>query len=549
MRCVKHVKNCALQNVFKIYNWFYSIQNALITGIDAIRIRDSFFLSISYLLRITRCIHSQPVFFSREAKVISRLDGKVQTDKEIRKHDSMLSTFIRAIVCGPSNCGKTNVLISLLESPHGVRFKNVYVYSKSLQQLKYEYLANLLTPIEEIGYFTFSNNSDVISPTEELPNSIFIFDDMACEKQDAIKEYFAMSRHARIDCFYQCQTYAKIPKHLIRDNANLLILFKQDCTNLKRVYNDHVNTDMSYEDSYDLCHKYWQQKYGFLVIDKDSALNKGRYRKGTWGFDPHRRRGTRGTLPSPSVWWGGSLGAPRAKRVDTDAPVGGRSTYHGDGYAVPYGESWSRSDVFRGLGPRPLTPIPGRLGSRPESATSTVRGDGDGRRGRSELFRDASMPRQADSPRVLVVAEDHPSSYGDGQSLAAPRAGEEVERGQRLREARQALRVAIREAKTRCCHERSARKWDGIDRVYLHKDGLMFGNKRFDVDDADSIIIDGVRYAGTPGLYELIFKRIPDDLLYTEDNMHKYKSILLATNAHRHKYHSQGRVLANRGYK
>ena len=47
--------------------------------------------------------------------------------------------------------------------------------------------------------------------------------------------------------------------------------------------------------------------------------------------------------------------------------------------------------------------------------------------------------------------------------------------------------------------------------VYLHKDGLMFGNKRFDVDDTDNIIIDGVRYVDTPGLYELIFKRIPDD--------------------------------------
>ncbi|KYM94640.1 hypothetical protein ALC62_14727 [Cyphomyrmex costatus] len=87
-------------------------------------------------------------------------------------------------------------------------------------------------------------------------------------------------RHANVDCFYLCQTYAKIPKHLIRDNANLLILFKQDGTNLKRVYNDHVNTDMLYEDFCDLCRKCWQQKYGFLVIDKDSALANGRYRKG-----------------------------------------------------------------------------------------------------------------------------------------------------------------------------------------------------------------------------------------------------------------------------
>jgi len=62
-------------------------------------------------------------------------------------------------------------------------------------------------------------------------------------------------------------------------------------------------------------------------------------------------------------------------------------------------------------------------------------------------------------------------------------------------------------------------------------------------------IIDGVRYAGTFGLYELIFKKIPDDLLYTKDDMNKYKSMLLATNARKHKNQSQGRLLSNRGYK
>ena len=35
---------------------------------------------------------------------------------------------------------------------------------------------------------------------------------------------------------------------------------------------------------------------------------------------------------------------------------------------------------------------------------------------------------------------------------------------------------------------------DYVYGVYLHKDGLMFGNKLFDVNDADNIIIDGERY-------------------------------------------------------
>jgi len=59
-----------------------------------------------------------------------------------------------------------------------------------------ENLKNLLAPIEEIGYFTYSNNSDIVSPSEALPNSIF--DDVACDKQDAIREYFSTGRHADV---------------------------------------------------------------------------------------------------------------------------------------------------------------------------------------------------------------------------------------------------------------------------------------------------------------------------------------------------------------
>jgi len=143
-----------------------------------------------------------------------------------------------------------------------------------------------LSSIYEIGYFTFSNNSNVVPPSEARPNSIFVFDDVAYDKQDTVREYFSMGRHSHVDCFYLCQSYARIRKHLIRDNANLLILFKQDGTNLKHVYNDHVNTDMSYKDFSELCRNCWQQKYGFLMIDKDSALTNRRYRK---GFKPSLR--------------------------------------------------------------------------------------------------------------------------------------------------------------------------------------------------------------------------------------------------------------------
>jgi len=106
---------------------------------------------------------------------VTNFDDRLMIEKKIRKHGNMLPISIRGIICGPSNCGKTNVLISLLESPHGVRFENVYIYSKSLQQPKYQYLKNLLALIEEIGYFTYSNNSDIVSPSEALPNSSSLY--------------------------------------------------------------------------------------------------------------------------------------------------------------------------------------------------------------------------------------------------------------------------------------------------------------------------------------------------------------------------------------
>lgn len=78
--------------------------------------------------------------------------------------------------------------------------------------------------------------------------------------------------------------YTSIPKQLIRDNANLLILFPQDILNLKHVFDDHISFDMTFQEFKDLCSLGWNDEFGFVVIDKDCEKNKGRYRK---GFDKY----------------------------------------------------------------------------------------------------------------------------------------------------------------------------------------------------------------------------------------------------------------------
>lgn len=196
-----------------------------------------------------------------------------------RRHSSLLPNSIRALIVGPSNCGKTNVMIGLIESPNGLKFENLYVYSKTLHQPKYEYLKKLIAPIRGMGYFTYTDNDSVIPPEKVKNNSIMIFDDVACETQNIIRRYFSFGRHSNVDSFYLAQTYTRIPKHLIRDNANVVIMFKQDEMNMNHVYSDHVGVDMTLEKFYELCRECWKEKYGFLMISKDDEMNQGRYRK------------------------------------------------------------------------------------------------------------------------------------------------------------------------------------------------------------------------------------------------------------------------------
>lgn len=90
---------------------------------------------------------------------------------------------------------------------------------------------------------------------------------------------------------------------------------------------------------------------------------------------------------------------------------------------------------------------------------------------------------------------------------------------------------------------------DNVYSVYFADDGTMLGDKRIDFDKNDDIVIDGKRYAGTQGLYKLIFKKFPDEKINTNADKESYLKILLATNAHRRGHNVHERVKSNKGHK
>lgn len=197
------------------------------------------------------------------------------------KHGDLFPDSCRILMTGPSGSGKSNALLSLLLSPNGLRFKNIYIYSKSLYQPKYQLLEKVLKGVPEIGYHPFKENDDIIDPNDAEKNSIIIFDDVVGDKQDKIKAYYSMGRHKAIDVALLCQTYVMASKHLCRDNMNIIVLFKQDETNLKHAFDEHVSPDMTFEEFKHLCAFCWNaNKYGFIVVVKNFDINGGRYRQG-----------------------------------------------------------------------------------------------------------------------------------------------------------------------------------------------------------------------------------------------------------------------------
>lgn len=80
-------------------------------------------------------------------------------------------------------------------------------------------------------------------------------------------------------------------------------------------------------------------------------------------------------------------------------------------------------------------------------------------------------------------------------------------------------------------------------------DDLMVGDKLITFDENGAIFIAGTSYKPSEGLYELLFKRIPDSEIYTETDLNAYRDILIKTNGHKKGYERQGRINRNNSLK
>lgn len=205
---------------------------------------------------------------------------KVFNTKETEsKHCELFPKNIFMIICGSTGCGKTNLLCNLLLNDQRIiYYDDVNIWSPTLQQSKYQGLQKYLKA-RKIKCSCYSEREEILDPLEfnDKLHHIICFDDVMTQNQNKIIDYFTRGRHNNFNVLYLCQSLYKIPKHGIRDNANIFILFRQNKKTLKSFYESYVSSDMEYDKFEQFCEKSWGKPYGYVVINLWSSPDKYKY--------------------------------------------------------------------------------------------------------------------------------------------------------------------------------------------------------------------------------------------------------------------------------
>ena len=244
------------------------------------------------------------------------------TSEKNRNHANCIPDSFRMLIVGRSGCGKTSLLMRLLLEPHLLDYNKLFIFGRSLHQKEYQILKagfensltkeliiqilkhnDMINDLEDdpanvckafsmelddedkgdISIEMYEKGADVPDPNlfDSKDKNLIVFDDIMCDKnQSAADNFYTRGRHNNVDSIYISQNFYKLPRQTIRSNANFMIFFKLSPVDVNHVfYDSDASVDFKDISEFkDFCNKAWQNKYGYIVIDKDKQDLKQRYR-------------------------------------------------------------------------------------------------------------------------------------------------------------------------------------------------------------------------------------------------------------------------------
>ena len=172
---------------------------------------------------------------------------KSKIDNVNNKFNDLTLENHRHVIIGPSNVGKTYYMLKILEKLDNKR--PIHIITRSPNQ-----------------YPNYKTSTD-IKPINKYKGSIVIFDDMlGARNSSKIDEFFTRGRHEDLDVYYISQSYFALPRQSIRNNSDILILFKQTLRDVQSMYYDIGAHDMNYDEFKLMCHKAWDEKITIFVL-------------------------------------------------------------------------------------------------------------------------------------------------------------------------------------------------------------------------------------------------------------------------------------------
>jgi hypothetical protein len=186
-------------------------------------------------------------------------------------------------IVGPSNSGKTNILIHIINTCKN--FDKIYLYAKKLDEPLYQYLIKHWGDIgtrHGLNLIEYSNDVSQTIDVDEIDENkqnLLIFDDMVTEKHlKGVEELFIRGRKQNASIIFISQSYFSIPKN-IRLNCDYFVITKMgNKKELIEIAKDHT-TDINNDKFKEIYREATKDHYSVLVIDLKTQDPKMKYKK------------------------------------------------------------------------------------------------------------------------------------------------------------------------------------------------------------------------------------------------------------------------------